>query len=323
LALPFLCPHPGMPYEGRRLYSSLALLRIVRLRSKPDPARHPGNHRENRFCDEFTRYLAIQIWRLAKAMTSEKLASDFLYHAHSKIGMVLSLSISMAIRTTIENIANRPGVVPAMAQSDHCRCVSTPRWARSSSNVTSSFQRSINHWRTCTSVASRFVQKNASVRNFPSGSRTTTHLMGTGSCLGVYHRETPENISRVRFIPSYQTTLIGVHTVEGSWFRANRERCFLPFLGFGPRLPGCSRVGKSYKLASIQKRATKVTGTDCGTPNMSNLLMVDYVSPPLAKITQFVSSKMPQQCVYTKVISKKHSRDLSTDHFKMAKVEYR
>ena len=49
--------------------------------------------------------------------------------------------------------------------------------------------------------------------------------------------------------------------------------------------------------------------------------MVDYVSPPLAKITRFVSSKMPQQRLCTKVISKKHSRDLSTDHFKMAKVE--
>jgi hypothetical protein len=29
---------------------------------------------------------------------------------------------------------------------------------------------------------------------------------------------------------------------------------------------------------------------------------------------------MPQQCLCTKVISKKHSPDLLTDHFKMAKV---
>jgi hypothetical protein len=35
------------------------------------------------------------------------------------IGIVVSLSISMVIKTTIKNIAKRAGVVPAMAGSDH------------------------------------------------------------------------------------------------------------------------------------------------------------------------------------------------------------
>jgi hypothetical protein len=41
---------------------------------------------------------------------------------------------------TIENRASRQGVVRAMALSDHCRCVSTPRWARASWKVTSTVQ---------------------------------------------------------------------------------------------------------------------------------------------------------------------------------------
>ena len=109
-------------------------------------------------------------------------------------------------------------------------------------------------------VASVSVQKKASVRNFPSGSRTTTHLIGTGSRPGVYHRETPENISRVRSMPSYQTTLMVDHTVEGSWLRAKRDACLFPFLGFGPGQPGCSGGGKSYKTASDLKRAARATG---------------------------------------------------------------
>jgi uncharacterized membrane protein YgaE (UPF0421/DUF939 family) len=58
-------------------------------------------------------------------MTSEKVASVFLYHAHFIMGIVVSLSISIAIKTTIENIAKRAGVVLAIAKSDHWRCVST------------------------------------------------------------------------------------------------------------------------------------------------------------------------------------------------------
>ena len=51
-----------------------------------------------------------------------------------------------------ENSLSRVGVVRAMARSDHCRWVSTPRWARVSWNVTSSCQRHLRddrYYETC------------------------------------------------------------------------------------------------------------------------------------------------------------------------------
>ena len=44
----------------------------------------------------------------------------------------------------MENRASRHGVVRAMALSDHCRCVSTPRCVRASWKVTSTRQRRTN-----------------------------------------------------------------------------------------------------------------------------------------------------------------------------------
>src|SRR4051794_14722404 len=46
----------------------------------------------------------------------------------------------VASSVTIENSASRQGVVRAIALSDHCRCVSTPRCARASWKVTSTCQ---------------------------------------------------------------------------------------------------------------------------------------------------------------------------------------
>ena len=101
--------------------------------------------------DEFAKYLALQICLRTKAMTYEKVASGFLYHAHFRIGMVESLSILIATRTTIENNPKRAGVLLAIALSDHWRCVSIPKCALSSSKVTSMFQRSMNQRSICSS----------------------------------------------------------------------------------------------------------------------------------------------------------------------------
>ena len=45
-----------------------------------------------------------------------------------------------AARVVQEKSPSRAGVVRAMARSDHWRCVSTPRWVRTSWKVTSSCQ---------------------------------------------------------------------------------------------------------------------------------------------------------------------------------------
>jgi hypothetical protein len=61
-----------------------------------------------------------------------KVGFGLAYHAavvtrgRSRVGRRLASSV------TIENSASRQGVVRAMALSDHCRCVSTPRCARAS-----------------------------------------------------------------------------------------------------------------------------------------------------------------------------------------------
>src|SRR5665648_175895 len=97
------------------------------------------------------------------------------------------------------------------------------------------FHLSINHVRISFSVAFRSVAKKASVRSSPFGSRTTTHFIETGSCPGVYQREMPENISSVRLTPSYQTIVMKFQLVNGSLTRSDKEDCFPPFLGLGPR----------------------------------------------------------------------------------------
>lgn len=54
-----------------------------------------------------------------------------------------------ASSVTVENRASRQGAVRAIAMSDRCRCVSTPRWARTSWKVTSTLQRRTNHPTIC------------------------------------------------------------------------------------------------------------------------------------------------------------------------------
>lgn len=81
---------------------------------------------------------------------------------------------SLLHRATSENSARRHGVVRAIALSVHCRCVSTPRWRRTSAKVTSTDQRRTNQRRMSTGSASVSVARNACGRNSSVGSRTST-----------------------------------------------------------------------------------------------------------------------------------------------------
>ena len=55
--------------------------------------------------------------------------------------------LSWCSRQTKEKVANSKGVVRAIAKGDHWRWVSTPRWRRASSKVTSMDQRKTKSWR--------------------------------------------------------------------------------------------------------------------------------------------------------------------------------
>lgn len=97
------------------------------------------------------------------ANTSEKVASDFRYQAVTRIGRAWpSATRRCAMRHTSENRANNAGVVWVIAQSDHCRWVSTPRCRRVSSKVTSTFQRRTNRARIDSADRSKSVLNTAS-----------------------------------------------------------------------------------------------------------------------------------------------------------------
>ena len=83
---------------------------------------------------------AIQSWRRTAASASEKVTAGLAYQA-ARLGRTRPRAArSLAQSVTRENKASRQGVVRAMARSDHWRCVSTPRWRRTSANVTSTDQ---------------------------------------------------------------------------------------------------------------------------------------------------------------------------------------
>ena len=80
-----------------------------------------------------------------------------------------------------------------MAWSDHWRWVSSPRWARASSKVTSTAHRLTTQGRLSTGVAARAVQKKAAMRSFLAGSHPMTTRLATGGTRGVYHKAVREN----------------------------------------------------------------------------------------------------------------------------------
>ena len=86
-------------------------------------------------------------WRLTRAMASTKVGDGLSYQAALRWVMGRRFCNAWAARVVQEKSPSRAGVVRAMARSDHWRCVSTPRWVRTSWKVTSSCQRSTNHSR--------------------------------------------------------------------------------------------------------------------------------------------------------------------------------
>ncbi len=84
-------------------------------------------------------------------MASLNVGSFLQYHAAVFIFSALPASRANPSAHTVisENNPSSAGVVRRMARSDHCRCVSTPRWARTSWNVISTRQRETNQLRMC------------------------------------------------------------------------------------------------------------------------------------------------------------------------------
>jgi hypothetical protein len=125
-----------------------------------------------------------------------------------------------------------------MAWSDHCRGVSNPRGARVSSHVTAPAQRLTTPAKMCPGVASRSVQKTASMGNCRSGSQTRTTRMATGGNRGVSQSAVCEQTHHGFRFPPYQPTAAVSQGVSERSAQPCTRRWRVPFQGVGPRLPG-------------------------------------------------------------------------------------
>src|ERR1700751_3647164 len=114
------------------------------------------------------------------------------------------LERSFAQSVTIENNPSRTGVVRRIALSDHWRWVLTPRWARTSANVTSTCHLLTNHARISPGRALRSVARNACGSSSPVGSRTRSPRIGTGGTPPRYHSAVAVEISTRRLVRPYQ-----------------------------------------------------------------------------------------------------------------------
>ena len=99
------------------------------------------------FGSEIEQYWWHHNGRRTQAMASEKVGCGLAYPALVRPQVAAASTKRCAARDTNEYKPIKRGVVRAMAWSDHCRWVSTPRCKRASSNWTSSCQRSTNESR--------------------------------------------------------------------------------------------------------------------------------------------------------------------------------
>jgi hypothetical protein len=95
------------------------------------------------------------------ARASLKGGNDFLYQLAIRTTGARAVYASLAQSVIRENKPSRIGVVRAIAGSEHCRWVSTPRWRRTSAKVTSIDQRRMNQRRISSGSASRSIQRKA------------------------------------------------------------------------------------------------------------------------------------------------------------------
>jgi hypothetical protein len=115
------------------------------------------------------------------ATASAKVGWSLRYHATCLTGGVSSCARCSAHNITIENSPRGSGVVRAMANSFHCCCVSRPKCARASYQVTSKRHHSANHFKIWTGSTVRSVHSKAWGSNSTWGSHTRTQRMGSGS----------------------------------------------------------------------------------------------------------------------------------------------
>jgi len=199
--------------------------------------------------------------RRTAAIASLKVGSRLAYQAVAR-GVTIPIGVwtSRSAQTVIkENNPSSAGVVRRMARSDHCRCVSTPRWVRVSWNVVSIRQRETNQLRICSGLARSVLRKHCGSRS-PVGSRTSTQRIDAGGRPELYQTAVSDTISSMRDLPPYQSvTVIGTHTVLGSASTALNAGRRRPFTRGRPICPTRRGGAGANRLASIRSLVTRQT----------------------------------------------------------------
>src|SRR5271163_2594368 len=144
-------------------------------------------------CGDMDKFGSAHSTRRTAAMASLNVGSFLQYQAAAFSGTALVvIRASSSAQTVIrENNPSNAGVVRRIAKSDHWRCVSTPRCARTSWKVVSTRQRETSQPRMVAGVASRLVLRNADGSCSPDGSRTSTQRIGTGGTPAWYQSAVP------------------------------------------------------------------------------------------------------------------------------------
>src|SRR5215212_8431623 len=125
-------------------------------------------------CRDANQPWSHQICRRTAARVSEKVGRFLWYQAVAETRKQAWWPTWVPSRATMENSPSRQGVVRAIALSDHCRWLSTPRWSRTSRKVTSTCQRCTNQRTICTGSWARSVQSRACGSKRRRGSRSST-----------------------------------------------------------------------------------------------------------------------------------------------------
>ena len=143
--------------------------------------------------------------------------------------------------------------------ADHWRWVSTPRWRRTSSKVTSIDQRKTNNSTTRCGDSVSCVVKKACGASLPAGSTTSTQRIGSGGKPRVCQRQTPLS-TRNTLVPRYQIDGHFRRPAASASCNARRElRQHLALFRLGAAAPGWHRLGKR-KEAGIQTQARDQSG---------------------------------------------------------------